>query len=130
MINNYSKQRECILEILKNTKTHPSIEELCTMVQETDDKISKSTVYRNVNILVDNNIIRKIVIPNGPDRYDFMHIPHHHMVCTKCLSVIDFEYDFNKDIQMSEIEKQIGTSINMDSVTINGICNNCKTNKF
>ena len=62
MSNNYSKQREIILEVIKNTRIHPTIEEIYEMVKKVDYKISKSTVYRNVKILAENDAIKKITM--------------------------------------------------------------------
>ena len=59
-MNKYSKQREIILETLESTNTHPTAEELYNTVHEKHPKISKSTVYRNINILVEDGVITKI----------------------------------------------------------------------
>lgn len=126
-MSNYSKQREAILEIIKNTKTHPTAEEIYNMVTKIDAKISKSTVYRNINILVEENVIEKVVMPVGPDRFDYIHEQHHHAVCTICGKVYDFVYNFNTDEIAEAIRKQSGIETNANIITINGICNNCKS---
>ena len=126
-MSNYSKQREEILEVIKSTKTHPTAEEIYNMVTKIDAKISKSTVYRNINILVEENVIEKIVMPVGPDRFDYIHEQHHHAVCTICGKVYDFVYNFNTDEIAEAIKKQSGIETNANIITINGICNNCKS---
>ena len=55
-MNNYSKQREIILEVIKNNRTHPTAEEIYILVTKKEPKISRSTVYRNINILVEKGI--------------------------------------------------------------------------
>ena len=57
-MNNYSKQREIILDVLRNSYSHPTIEDLYNIVHKKYPTISKSTLYRNVNILVENNVIK------------------------------------------------------------------------
>lgn len=126
-MSNYSKQREEILEVIKSTKTHPTAEEIYNMVTKIDAKISKSTVYRNINILVEENVIEKVVMPVGPDRFDYIHEQHHHAVCTICGKVYDFVYNFNTDEIAETIKKQSGIETNANIITINGICNNCKS---
>ena len=42
------------------------------LVVKDNPKISKSTVYRNISILLDKNIIRKVKMISGPDRYDYI----------------------------------------------------------
>ena len=51
-MNNYSKQREIILEVIKNNRTHPTAEEIYILVTKNEPKISRSTVYRNINIFI------------------------------------------------------------------------------
>lgn len=129
MSNNYSKQREIILEVIKNTRIHPTIEEIYEMVKKVDYKISKSTVYRNVKILAENDAIKKITMQEGPDRFDYIHIPHHHIVCEICRKVFDFKYNFDMKKISKSIKEQTGVFSNMDCITINGICENCKSKK-
>lgn len=127
MINKYSKQREMILEIIKNTRIHPTSEEVYEMAKEKDSKISKSTVYRNINILVENGIIEKISMKNSPDRLDYIQKMHYHVICEKCGKVFDFYYDFEKEKILESIKKQTGLIIKTESITIEGVCDKCKS---
>ena len=94
---NYSRQRKIIIEIMKELKTHPTAEEICDLVQKKDSKISKSTVYRNLNLLKENGTIILIPMSIGPDRYDYIYQQHNHAICIKCGKVVDFEYNFKYD---------------------------------
>ena len=96
-MNNYSRQREIILETLKEVNIHPTAEELYKLVNRKYPKISKSTVYRNINILVESNVIRKIKMLSGADRFDYICKEHYHAICEKCGKVFDFDYSFNKN---------------------------------
>lgn len=126
-MNNYSKQREIILEKIKSVKIHPTAEEIYNMVIKEEPKISRSTVYRNINILVENNEIEKINMPNGPDRYDYLHKLHHHAICEVCSKVFDFYYEFEKEKIAQSVKQQTGVETNVDCITLNGICENCKS---
>lgn len=125
-MNNYSKQREIILETLQETHTHPTAKELYNMVHEKYPKISKSTVYRNINILVENNFIIRIKMQSGADRFDYICKEHYHAICEKCGSVFDFVYEFEKEMLKKIIKSQTGIITNADSITIYGICDKCK----
>ena len=48
-MNNYSKQREIILEVIKNNRTHPTAEEIYILVTKKEPTISRSTVYRKID---------------------------------------------------------------------------------
>lgn len=122
----YSKQREVVLEVLKNTKIHPTSEQIFEMVKKKDSSISKSTVYRNISILLQKGDILKITMAIGPDRYDFIHEKHHHIVCKKCGKVYDFFYSIKQQQVIDEIEKQLNVQSDMDNIVIEGICCDCK----
>ena len=128
-MSNYSKQRECIINIIRNLRTHPTAEEIYMKVKQVDEKISRSTVYRNINILVENGEVTKISMPVGPDRYDYNHEMHNHIICEKCGKVYDFYYDIPKSLK-NEIQNQLLGKISLtDSIEINGICYECKSKK-
>ena len=128
-MNNYSKQREIILETLKATSTHPTAEEIYNMVHENNPKISKSTVYRNINILVEDNVIRRIKMQSGADKFDYICKEHYHAICEKCGSVFDFMYNFKIDELEKVVQNQTGVISKANSITIYGTCNKCKKNK-
>ena len=97
------------------------------MALKEEPKISKSTVYRNINILVENGVIKRITIPNRPDRYDYLYDNHQHAICTECGKVFDFYYSFDKEKIEESIREQLGKEFEIDCVKIVGICENCKS---
>ena len=126
-MNNYSRQREVILETLKGVNTHPTAEELYELVNKKYPKISKSTVYRNINILVESNVIRKIKMLSGADRFDYICKEHYHAICEKCGKVFDFDYSFNKEELKEIIKNQTGIITDADNIAIYGICEECNS---
>ena len=126
-MNNYSKQREIILEVIRNSYEHLTAEELYNLVVKDNPKISKSTVYRNISILLDKNIIRKVKMISGPDRYDYITNEHYHAICEICGRVYDFIYPFDNKSLIDKIKSQTGIIIRADSITIYGICEECKS---
>ena len=125
-MKNYSRQREQILETVKKSCVHPTAEEIYEMVKQTNSTASRSTVYRNLNLLADEGIITKISMLVGPDRYDYLKKPHNHAICKACGKVFDFEYDFKSKELEKSILSQTGVNTELDSITIEGICSNCK----
>ena len=124
---NYSKQREEILEIIKNTKIHPTAEEIYEVIKNKNFTASRSTVYRNLSLLTELGTINKISIKNSPDRYDYVTKTHYHVICTKCNKVFDFNYNFNVEELKHEINLQTGVEINLNSIILEGICSDCKS---
>ena len=126
-MNNYSRQREVILETLTEVNIHPTAEELYKLVNRKYPKISKSTVYRNINILVESNVIRKIKMLSGADRFDYICKEHYHAICEKCGKVFDFDYSFNKKELKEIIKNQTGIITDADNIAIYGICEECNS---
>ena len=126
-MNNYSKQREVILEIIKENQIHPTAEEIYQLVIKKSPRISKSTVYRNINILVEQGSIRKITMVTGPDRFEYVHEDHQHIICENCRRVMDFCYNFNIPQIEKNIIKQLKNTFEVNNVIIYGICEDCKS---
>ena len=128
-MNNYSRQRETILEVIKELKTHPTAEEIYNAVILKDERISKRTVYRNINVLLENGLIRKITMSVGADRYDYVSMPHDHIICEKCGRVYDFFCDVSNQLN-EEVKNQLSDKVSLtDNIVLNGICYECKSKK-
>ncbi|MGE5577510.1 MAG: Fur family transcriptional regulator, partial [Syntrophothermus sp.] len=52
-----TRQRQIILEELKNVTTHPTADEVYEMVRRRLPRISLGTVYRNLELLAEEGII-------------------------------------------------------------------------
>ena len=58
----YSRQRELILETVMENPVHPTADTVYAMVREQEPNISLGTVYRNLNLLAEQGILRRIPI--------------------------------------------------------------------
>lgn len=117
-------QRQEIIEVLKNNYNHPTIKELCELVS--DKNIGQATVYRTVNSLVSDDIIRRIDCPDGV-HYDYRK-DHYHFYCLKCNKIMDVFLD-NSLIDNLLLASNL-TDIKHINLVFEGICDNCqKLNK-
>ena len=66
----YSRQREIILNTVMENPVHPTADMVYSILREENPNISLGTVYRNLNYLAAEGIIRKITMPEGCDRFD------------------------------------------------------------
>ena len=125
-MKNYSRQREEIIKVIKNSYNHPTAEEIYMIVKAKDPAVSRSTVYRNLGMLVESNIIKQISMKVGADRYDYIRNPHNHAMCIKCGNIFDFEYGFEYEELKKIIKEQTGVEISTDGIALEGICDSCK----
>lgn len=93
MAGNYSVQRETIYQVLKSTKTHPSADWVYRRCRDVLPGIGLATVYRNLELLVEQGRAIKINVAQGKDRYDADVTPHFHTVCPICGKVSDCDTD-------------------------------------
>ena len=121
-----SKQRQMILEHMNKMETHISAEELFKKINETE-KISLATIYRNLNILVDMNEIKKIALEDGYV-YDKTCTPHYHFYCNSCLNL--FDISLNALSLNDKVNERFIHEIEGHDITFNGTCKNCKDTKI
>ncbi|MBE7066288.1 MAG: transcriptional repressor [Ruminococcaceae bacterium] len=120
---NMSKQKALVYDIICNSPRHMNASEIYDLAKEKLPNISFGTVYRNLNVLVQDGDIMRIAIDKCPDRFDKNPMAHHHMICTKCGNVIDVFKDDSNDIR--EIEEHMGAQITEYIISMKCICKQC-----
>ena len=125
-MKNYSRQREEVIKFIKSSYSHPTAEDVYVAVKAKDPAVSRSTVYRNLGLLVESGMLKQLSMKVGPDRYDYMRKPHNHAMCIKCGKVFDFEYSFEYEKLEKVIKEQTGIEISKDGIAFEGICDSCK----
>lgn len=123
----YSRQRESIKEFLAHTKEHPTADTIYTHIRRVYPNISLGTVYRNLNLLVDQGEIMKISNCDGSDRFDGNPLPHYHFLCTECFCVQDLNIKSESLDHINVIANAgFDGSIDGHSVMFYGKCADCK----
>ena len=84
-----TKQREVILEELRQMETHPSADEIYKVVRRRLPRISLGTVYRNLEVLAQMGEIQKLELSGSIKRYDWNTNKHYHIRCVRCDRVDD-----------------------------------------
>lgn len=118
-----TKQKRLVLEIINNSHNHLNAEEVYNECRQVIPNISLGTVYRILNQLVDNQLIKRLKVQEF-DRFDSMHKRHSHFVCTKCSSI----HDIFDDIMDLDKIKVPGEIYDYD-VKFIGLCNDCLKNE-
>lgn len=86
-----TRQRMAILEELRRTTSHPTAEELYLLVKQHVPKLSLGTVYRNLELLTERGLIRKLDLAGFQRRFDAQLADHHHVRCIQCGRVADLD---------------------------------------
>jgi len=99
-----------------------TVEQIFEKTKQTFPYLGKGTVYRNLNLLADEGIIRRLQIPGRPIRFDSNTVPHQHMVCVSCGNIVDIA-----DLDPAEMHRLAGpqTEIVDQTLVIYVVCDEC-----
>ncbi len=91
-----TEQRTVILEELRLCSNHPSADEVYLRVKERLPHISLGTVYRNLELMASQGMIRRLHTNCGQKRFDPIAEKHCHFRCMACGKIEDipFAVDF------------------------------------
>lgn len=103
---------------------HPSADEIYLDVRKQDGKISRGTVYRNLNILVDSGEITHVRVPSA-DRYDLRLDQHYHMFCISCGGVFDAPIVYQTEYD-KKVAEETGFHIRRHRTVFEGLCPDCR----
>ena len=125
-MKNYSKQREAIITVLRDMKTHPTASAVYEKVREIIPNISLGTVYRNLAALRESGDILAISIGDGFDHFDGDKSPHIHLHCRECKEIIDL---YMTEDPAGEFALSHGFAPDTSIYIVSGICKDCASGK-
>jgi Fe2+ or Zn2+ uptake regulation protein len=122
-----TRQRAVILEELRKVNTHPSADEVYTMVRKRLPRISLGTVYRNLEILSESGEIQTLELGCTLKRFDGTVKNHYHIRCQRCDRVVDAPVNVNLGIEQ-ELKVMTDYQIIGHQLEFIGICPECFKN--
>ena len=120
-------QRISILEAVYNLDNHPTAESIIENIGKSHPNIATGTVYKVLDTLVENELIKKVKTDRDIMRYDGMIENHHHLYCSNCDSIEDY-WDEELDELLKEYFKKkqfIGFKIEDIVLQIRGTSDKC-----
>ncbi|MDP6636057.1 MAG: transcriptional repressor [Phycisphaerae bacterium] len=120
-----TRQRRLILEELDTPGMHPTADTVYQRVRRRIPNISLGTVYRNLEILSQAGMVKKLHIGSGQKRYDRTLHRHYHVRCVKCGFISDVPAE-----PFGDLEEAARGSSEFDilghDLEFEGLCENCK----
>ncbi|MGQ9474246.1 MAG: Fur family transcriptional regulator [Candidatus Caldatribacteriaceae bacterium] len=125
--------REAIVELLQESGKHLSAEEIYIYLKEKQKEVGIATVYRNLELLSQMGIVHRVNFGDGKEHYEIAQIPtlhHHHLVCTSCGKVIDYQ-DFQQEENFfverlgRALEKKYEFLVQSHQLYFYGLCKEC-----
>jgi len=121
----YSRQREAVLFVVRNTTCHPTADTVYAQVRKYIPGISLGTVYRNLRLLVEAGELRVLEGPGGVSRYDGCTDGHYHFRCDVCGQVLDIDEPIDMDLD-DRVAARTGLQIRCHSLEFRGVCTECQ----
>ena len=124
-------QRQIVLQIfLDHPGEHLSAEDCHDILRERKAEIGLATVYRTLELLSDLGVLQKMEFGDGCSRYEVntavqKRQHHHHLICTKCGKVEEFDEDMLEDLE-ADILKKCGFKTLDHQVKFYGVCKECQ----
>ena len=120
-------QRIAVMEEIIKDKGHRESEDIYFAIKSRKTHVSRATVYRTLDILVQNNFVRKQNFGDGRARYerkiDSLH--HDHLICVVCGKITEF-VDLNIEKLQEEIAIKYHFSLQRHIHQLFGICKECR----
>ena len=119
-------ERLALFDEIFSQHGHIDAEELLGAMQQRGLKISRATVYRNLDLLVESGLARKQRLESRGFLYEHVHAGQHHdhLVCTGCGRVVEFVSPGIAALQ-AEICRAHGFVPMRHTLQISGFCNRC-----
>ena len=118
-------QRIGVLEVLEDTG-HSTIDEIYRKVREHHPAISLATVYNNVDIMLERDVLVEVPIAGAKSRYEIKKHDHIHLICQNCGSVTDESIDLISQKDLTRIAEKDEFAIARSQINIYGICHSCQ----
>src|ERR671925_1909856 len=125
-----SGKRDLIVNVFLRQEGHLSADDLVDLIRREDQRISRATVYRTLQWMVDAGIARKVDFGEGRFRFEhsYRHPRHFHLICKGCNRSFEF---LSSDIEalLEEVAAARGFTPRQSVLQIHGTCEACRTGR-
>ena len=125
-----SSKRDLIVNVFLRQEGHLSADDLVEIMRRDEYKISRATVYRTLQWMVEAGIARKVDFGEGRFRFEhsYRHPRHFHLICKTCNQSSEF---LSSDIEgfVEEIAAERGFSARQSVLQIYGTCEECQAGR-
>jgi Fur family ferric uptake transcriptional regulator len=126
-----TKQRDQILDcLIRNKDHHITAVEIITALKQGGNPVSKATVYRYLDKLVSQGIVRKYFIEEGKSAcYQYIAKnedcgEHYHLKCIECGQLIHVECKYLEELD-SHVKFHHAFEVDHSKTVLYGCCSNC-----
>ena len=117
-------QRMAVFQALVEDTTHPTADTVYSRLRHTMPSLSLATIYRILEMLDKEGLIRRVGTANGVSRFEANLDLHQHLVCKECGSIADIEDESLSQLQLPRTRIAGFMAEELD-IRIIGTCSEC-----
>lgn len=117
--------RLAVLEVIEQEGEHLNPNEILEHARAIHPALGRATVYRTLELLTQLGIVRPIYVGESGPTYIRADGDHHHLVCSQCGRVVDFEQCM-ADGMTQELTERFGFRITSHLLEFYGVCAACQ----
>ncbi|MBD31071.1 MAG: transcriptional repressor [Candidatus Marinimicrobia bacterium] len=120
-------QRQAVWDEIKSNDDHRDAEQIYSALRKNNLNVSRATVYRTIDVLYKNNLIRKIELGDSPSKYENkVNSDHHdHIICVQCGRIDEF-VDDKIESQQDKIIDKLGFKMIRHIHQLFVLCKDCQ----
>lgn len=123
-----SSKRDIIVNVFLRQEGHIAADHLVDVVRREDARISRATIYRTLQWMVDAGMARRVDFGDGKFRFEhsYRHPRHFHLICKSCDQSFEF---LSSDVEtlIEEVAAARNFLPRQSVVQIYGTCDACRT---
>jgi Fur family peroxide stress response transcriptional regulator len=120
----FTRQRQIILEELRQSESHLSAKELYDAVKARLPNVSLGTVYRGLDVLADLGLIRRLDYGEH-SRFEANLSNHYHLICIRCGRIFDVAPSTLERLNTQALEAK-GFEVHGHRFELYGRCPECR----
>lgn len=120
-----SLQRRLVRQIIESSRDHPTALAVFERAREKMPSISLGTVYRNVQLLVDQGLLLERKIGKKPARYETRRQRHYHICCLECGALEDLAVPYQEALDR-RVERLMRYRLEEHRMEFYGVCPRCQ----
>lgn len=117
--------RLAVLQVIEQDGDHLNTGEIFARAQRFHEGVGLATVYRTLELFTELGIVRPITVGDGPPTYIRAEGGHHHLVCSTCGTVIEFD-ECRSGALAQELAERYNFRIQSHLLEFYGLCADCR----
>ena len=119
--------RRAVADLISEYDGHFTASELEDIARRRRVGVSRATLFRALELLVDLHVVERVDLPNGEHAYvPCARAHHHHVICSRCGRTSEVE-DCGVSDAVAEISRRSGYRIETHRLELYGLCRHCQS---